>query len=102
MRRVSNRQEHLTGLFVVLGAIIVFAPLIWLLNAWLEALARDPDSASWGAQWLDTQLSTHPYHPYPMLVVLFLGVALLGGLVIAAPGQSREAAHGPSRLPRPF
>ena len=79
MHQVPNRQEHLTGLFVVLGATIVFAPLIWLLNAWLEALARDPNSASWGAQWLGTQLSAHPY---PILGVLFLGVALLGALVM--------------------
>ncbi len=78
MRRVPNRQEQLTGLFVVLGATIVFGPVIWLLNAWLEVLARDPDNA-WSAQWLGTQLSAHPYLT---LGTLLLGVAFSGGLVM--------------------
>ncbi len=59
MRRRPDSQEQLTGLFVVLGATIVFGPVVWLLERWREALARDPAS-TWGAQWISEQLSAHP------------------------------------------
>jgi hypothetical protein len=60
MRVVPGRQERLAGLFVVVGAAIVFAPAIWLLQRWSEAVARDPADA-WGARWLGEHLTTHPY-----------------------------------------
>jgi hypothetical protein len=78
MPRRPNRQEQLTSLFVVLGATIVFGPVIWLLERWREALARDPSNA-WGAQWLSEQLSAHAYLT---LGALLLGVVFLGGLVM--------------------
>ena len=78
MRRVPNRQERLAGLFVVLGAAVIFGPVIWLLERWREAIARDPDSA-WGVQWLGEQL---PAHPYLIPGALLLGAAFSGGLVM--------------------
>jgi hypothetical protein len=78
MRSVANREHQLAGLFVVIGASMVFGPVIWLLERWREALSRDPTSA-WGAQWLGEQLSAHPYLT---LGALLLGVAFLGVLVM--------------------
>ena len=78
MRRVPDRQERLAGLFVVLGATIVFAPVVWLVERWSEAVARDPAGA-WGAGWLVERLSAHPY---PTVVTLLLGIMLSGGLVM--------------------
>ena len=60
MRRVPDRQERLTGLFVVVGATLVFAPVVWILQRWSGAVARDPADA-WGARWLGEHLSAHPY-----------------------------------------
>jgi hypothetical protein len=60
MRRVPERQEILTGLFVVVGATLVFAPAVWVLQRWSGAVARDPADA-WGARWLGERLSAHPY-----------------------------------------
>ncbi len=60
MRVVPGRQERLAGLFVVVGAAIVFAPAIWLLQRWSETVARDPADA-WGARWLGEHLTAHPY-----------------------------------------
>jgi hypothetical protein len=60
MRVVPGRQERLAGLFVVIGSIIVFAPVVWLLQRWSEAVARDPADA-WGARWLGEHLTAHPY-----------------------------------------
>lgn len=80
MRRVPDRQERLAGLFMVLGAAIVFAPVVWLVERWSEARARDPADA-WGARWLGDQLAAHPY---PTVVTLLLGVMLSGGLVMLA------------------
>ena len=77
MRRVPDRQERLAALFMVLGAAVVFGPVLWLLERWRGALARDPASA-WGAQWLGERLSAHPYLTAG---VLLLGAALCGGLV---------------------
>jgi hypothetical protein len=83
MRSVANREHQLAGLFVVIGASMVFGPVIWLLERWREALSRDPTSAwgaQWlGAQWLGEQLSAHPYLT---LGALLLGVAFLGVLVM--------------------
>ena len=73
-----DRQKQLVGLFVVLGAAAVFGPLLWLLERWREAVARDPASA-WGAPWLGEQLSAHPY---PTVGVLLLLLALSSGLVM--------------------
>ena len=78
MRRVPDRQERLAALFMVLGAAVVFGPVLWLLERWRGALARDPASA-WGAQWLSERLSTHPYLTAGTLL---LGVALSGGVVV--------------------
>jgi hypothetical protein len=78
MRRVPDRQERLAALFVVLGGAIVFGPVVWLLELWLNAVARDPASA-WGARWLGERLSAHPYLTGG---VLLLGVALASGLVM--------------------
>ncbi len=78
MRRAPDRREQIAGLFVVLGAAIVFGPVIWLLSRWREALPRDPGSA-WGAGWLGERL---PAHPYLTTGVLLLGTALASGLVM--------------------
>ena len=78
MRRLPDSQERLAALLVVLGAAVVFGPVVWLLERWREALARDPASA-WGAQWLGERLSAHPYL---MGGALLLGVALSSGLVM--------------------
>jgi len=42
--RIPDRQERLAALLVVLGAAVVFGPVVWLLERWREALARDPAS----------------------------------------------------------
>ena len=78
MRVVPGRQERLAGLFVVVGAAIVFAPAIWLLQRWSEAVARDPADA-WGARWLGEHLTTHPY--LTAGAVLF-GIALSSGVTM--------------------
>jgi hypothetical protein len=74
----GDRQKQLAGLFVVLGAAVVFGPLLWLLERWREAVTRDPASA-WGALWLSEQLSAHPYLT---VGALLLFVALSSGLVM--------------------
>jgi hypothetical protein len=78
MRRVPDRQEQIAGLFVLLGAALVFGPAIWLIGRWREAVVRDPGGA-WGARWLGEQLSDHPYLT---VGVLLLGGALSSGLVM--------------------
>jgi hypothetical protein len=78
MRRVRDRQERLAALFVVLGAAVVFGPVVWLLERWREEVVRDPASAP-GAQWLGERLSAHPYLTGGALP---LGVTLSSGLVI--------------------
>lgn len=78
MRRLPDRQERLAALLVVLGAAVVFGPVVWLLERWREALVRNPASA-WGAQWLGERLSAHPYLTAGALL---LGAALSGGLVV--------------------
>ena len=75
---VPDRQEQLAGLFVVLGATVVFGPAVWLLARWREAVAHDPASA-WGAPWLADQVSAHPYLTAGALLG---GVALSSGLVM--------------------
>lgn len=49
MRRVLDKREQLTGLFVMIGATLVFAPTVWLSQRWSEAVALDPADA-WGAR----------------------------------------------------
>jgi hypothetical protein len=78
MRRRPDRQERLVGLFVVLCSVLVFAPAIWLLQRWSEAVARDPADA-WGALWLDEHLTSHPCLTAG---VLLLGVVLSSGVVM--------------------
>ena len=75
---MPNRQEQLAGLFVVLGAAVMFAPVIMVLARWREAVAQDPASA-WGALWLAEQLSAHPYLTSGALL---LGVTFSSGLVM--------------------
>src|SRR5918994_2664604 len=78
MRRSPDRQERFAGLFVVVGATIVFAPAIWLVQRWSEAVARDPADA-WGARWLVEHLTTHPYLTAGAVL---LRIALLRGGVM--------------------
>ena len=78
MRRRPNRQERLAGLFVVIGSTIVFAPAIWLLQSWNEAVARDP-AGPWGARWLVEHLAAHPYLTAGAVL---LGIALSSGVVM--------------------
>ena len=78
MRRGPNRREQIAGLFVLLGAAVVFGPAIWLLGRWQKAAARDPGSAP-GARWLGEQLSAHPYLTVGLLL---LGEVLASGLVM--------------------
>ena len=78
MRVVPGRQERLAGLFVVVGSTIVFAPAIWLLQRWSEAVAHDPADA-WGARWLGEHLTAHPYLTAG---VVFLSVLLSSGTVM--------------------
>ena len=78
MRRRTGREERLAGLFVVVGATIVFAPAIWLVQYWSEAVAHNPADA-WGARWLGENLTAHPYLT---AVVLLLGVVLSSGVVM--------------------
>jgi hypothetical protein len=72
------RQERLAGLFVVVGSALVFAPAIWLLQRWSEAVARDPADA-WGARWLGEHLTAHPYLTAG---VVFLSIVLSSGMVM--------------------
>ena len=78
MRRVPDREERLAGLFVVIGSTLAFAPVVWLLQRWSEAVARDPADA-WGARWLAEHLSAHPYLTG---VALLLSVVLCGGIIM--------------------
>ena len=78
MRRMPDREERLAGLFVVIGATLVFAPVVWLSQRWGTTVARDPAEA-WGARWLGEHLSAHPYLT---VGVLLFGVLLSSGLVM--------------------
>src|ERR687890_1753290 len=78
MRRRPDRQERLAGLFVVVGCALVFAPAIWLLQRWSEAVARDPADA-WGARWLGEHLTAHPYLTAGGV---FLSIVLASGMVM--------------------
>ena len=78
MRRTPDRQERLAGLFVVVGATLVFAPAVWVLQRWGGTVARDPADA-WGARWLGEHLSAHPYLTGGALL---LGLVLSSGLVM--------------------
>jgi hypothetical protein len=78
MRRGRGRQEQLAGLFVVVGATVVFAPVSWLLRRWSLAVARDPADA-FAARWLGEHLSAHPHLTG---AALLLGVMLSGGLIM--------------------
>src|SRR5215218_5484517 len=78
MRVVLGRQERLAGLLVVVGAAIVFAPAIWLLQSWNEAVARDPADA-WGARWLVEHLTAHPYLTAGAVL---LGIAVSSGMIL--------------------
>jgi hypothetical protein len=78
MRRRPDGQERLAGLFVVVGAAIVFAPAIWLLQRWSNGVARDPADV-WGARWLGEHLTAHPYLTAG---VVFLSIVLSSGMVM--------------------
>ena len=78
MRVVPGRKERLAGLFVVVGSAIVFAPTIWLLQRWSEAVAHDPADV-WGARWLGEHLTAHPYLTAG---VVLLGIVLSSGTVM--------------------
>jgi hypothetical protein len=91
VRRRPGKQERLAGLLVVLGAAIVFAPAIWLLQRWSEAVARDPADA-WAARWLGEHLTAHPYLTAGVVI---LGILLSSGVVmlILVSLAKRLAAH---------
>ena len=72
MRRRPGKQERLAGLLVVISATFVFAPAIWLLQRWSEAVARDPADA-WGSRWLGEHLTAG---------VVFLSIVLASGVVM--------------------
>jgi hypothetical protein len=57
---------------------MVFGPVVWILERWLDALARDPASA-WGARWLGESVLGHPYLTGGALL---LGIVLVSGLVM--------------------
>jgi hypothetical protein len=78
MRVLPGKQERLAGLFVVVGSATVFAPAIWLLQRWSEAVAHDPADA-WGARWLGERLTAHPYLT---VGAVFLGILLSSGVVM--------------------
>ena len=78
MGRLPDGQGRLAAILVVFGAAVVFAPVVWLLERWRGALARDPASA-WGAEWLGERLSANAYLTAGALL---LGAALSGGLVV--------------------
>jgi hypothetical protein len=62
----------------VLGAAVVFGPVIMLLARWREAVAHDPATAR-GALWLAERLSAHLNLTAGALL---LGVAFSSGLVM--------------------
>jgi hypothetical protein len=102
MRRMPGRQERLVGLFVVVGSTLVFAPLVWLLQRWSEAVARDPADA-WGVRWLGEQMSAHPYLTGGALllcVALSSGVVMLIILRVAKRLAARLTGGGQSPTPR--
>jgi hypothetical protein len=78
MRVAPGRQERLAALFVVVGSAIVFAPAIWLLQRWSEAVAQDPADA-WGPRWLGEHVTVHPYLTAG---VVFLSKVLSSGMVM--------------------
>jgi hypothetical protein len=84
-----GKKEQLTGLFVVVGATIVFAPVIWLLQRWREAVARDPAEA-WGARWLLEHLSAQPY--LTAGVLLFCVVLSSGLIMLILVGVAKRLA----------
>ena len=78
MHKMPGREERLAGLFVVIGSTLVFAPVVWLLQRWSEAVARDPKGA-WGARWLVEHLLAHAY---VIGGAILLGLALSSGLAM--------------------
>jgi hypothetical protein len=88
MRRVPDREERLSGLFVVVGSTIVFGPIIWALQRWGATVARDPANA-WGARWPVARLSAHPD---------LTGVALLLGAVLCSGIAMLTVAYAAKRL----
>src|SRR5215207_7868968 len=102
MRRKPGRKERLAGLFVVVGATIVFAPVVWLVQRWSVAVARDP-AGVWGANWLVERLSVHPYLTGGALLlglVLFSGLAMLMVVYAAKRLAGRLVGRGRSPVPR--
>jgi hypothetical protein len=96
MRVVPGRQERLAGLFVVIGSIIVFAPVVWLLQRWSETVARDPAGA-WGARWLGEHLTAHPYLTAGVVLlslVLSSGTVMLILISLAKRLAARLTASG--------
>jgi hypothetical protein len=105
MRGNPGREERLAGLFVVIGSTLVFAPVVWLLQRWSEAVERDPAGA-WGGPWLVGHLSAHPYliggaillgfvlsSGLAMLMVVYAAKRLAARLVGRGPGD-REKGSG--------
>jgi hypothetical protein len=78
IRSASDREQRLAALFVVLGATVVFGPLVWPFEGWSASVARNP-AGTWGAAWLGERLSSHPYLTGGALLI---GFALSSGLVM--------------------
>jgi hypothetical protein len=106
MRVVPGRQERLAGLFVVVGSTIVFAPAIWLLQRWSEAVAHDPADA-WGARWLGEHLTAHPYLTAGVVfsivlssgMVMLILVSLANRLAARLAGRRQQSASGSREEP---
>jgi hypothetical protein len=91
VRRAPNGRERLTGLFVVLGATIMFGPIVVLLEWWREVFARDLKS-SWSVPWLSEQLMAHPYLTLGALLLDVAVASVLVMLVLVGVAK-RLAAH---------
>jgi hypothetical protein len=97
IRRASDGEQRLAGLFVVIGATFVFGPIVWLLEAWSASVARDP-AGTWGAPWLGERLSAHPYLTGGALI---LGATFSSGLVMMVlVGAARRLATRLTERPR--
>ena len=92
---MPDRQERLAALFAVFGAAMVFGPAVWILERWLDAIARDPASA-WGARWLGETLLGHPYligGALLFIMVLVGGLVMLGLVTVAKRLAARLAGR---------
>ena len=86
--------------WLVVAAFV--APVVWLVQRWSVAVARDP-AGVWGANWLVERLSVHPYLTGGALLlglVLFSGLAMLMVVYAAKRLAGRLVGRGRSPVPR--